>query len=105
MGSVPASAFREPQDLYFTQLVAGYWAAFARDLNPNPPREYLQARGYENILEVTDQSGPWNPVGRGSREGPIRRLDWPPQTSQYLEQDQCTYLNYSLDYYINSNRG
>ena len=104
-GTISPNQVREPQDLYFAQLVSGYWSAFTRSLDPNPSADYLRVRGYDNTLEAIQASGPWQPVGVGSEKGPIQRLDWPPYVSDYLELDQCQFLNYSLSYYIDSNRG
>jgi hypothetical protein len=103
--TVGADQYRDPQDLYYEQLVSGYWAEFTKSLQPNPALEYLQVRGYTNTIEAIKIGGSWDPIVQGSRTGPVKRLNWPPVTSDYLEVEQCTYLNYSLTYYLDSNRG
>lgn len=40
---------RDKEDLKASQLISGYYAAFARTGNPNPPLAYLEARGYINV--------------------------------------------------------
>lgn len=104
-GTVAPDQIRDPQDLYYAQLVSGYWAEFAKSLQPNPDLEYLQVRGYSNTIEAIKIGGQWDPIIRGGHSGPIKRLNWPPVTSGYLEVEQCSFLNYSLSYYLEADRG
>ena len=103
-GTVGANQIREPQDLWFTQLMSGYWTAFIRTLDPNPDLEYLKVRGYEETLEAVGQSGPWKAVQNGNTDGPVLALDWPAQTIPYRDAEQCTWLNYTLTYYLDKHQ-
>jgi hypothetical protein len=35
-----------------------------------------------------------------SATGPMAHLDWPITISQFRDLDQCTFLNYSINYYL-----
>jgi hypothetical protein len=43
-------------------------------------------------------SGPWEPVD--SATGPTKELDWPSPTVEFPELEQCAWLNYSINYYL-----
>lgn len=90
---------RDARDLQASQLVSGYYAAFARTGSPNPPEAYLRARGYESTLAAVRQTGAWEPV-RAGEEGPAKQLDYPARTIAFPETEQCRFLNYSLSYYL-----
>lgn len=49
------------------------------------------------------ESGTWPKVS--GKTGPSKDLDWPAPTVIFPELAQCAFLNYSVDYYLNSNRG
>ncbi|KAK4149756.1 hypothetical protein C8A00DRAFT_18603 [Chaetomidium leptoderma] len=53
---------RDGLDVGFMQLVVDYWAAFARQGDPNPQRGWLQARGYEGTLRELERVGKWEAV-------------------------------------------
>ena len=88
---------RDANDLFSTQLVSAYFAAFVRSGQPNPSEEHLAVRGYGKTLEAVREYGRWESV-RGE-EGPIRLLDYPSVESGFLEAEQCAFLNYSIHYY------
>ena len=49
------------------------------------------------------QSGPWPEVS--SRTGPTKALDDVSPTVPFPDQPQCDFLNYTISYYLDSNRG
>jgi hypothetical protein len=89
---------RDAADLYSLQLVSGYFAEFAKSGQPNPPLEYLRARGYHHTITAISETGPWLEVG--SQNGPIQRLDYPSYRSPFQDMAQCDWLNYPIDYYL-----
>lgn len=89
---------RDERDLQASQLISGYYAAFARTGSPNPDEAYLQARGYEDTLSAVRQTGIWEPVH--GEQGPAKQLDYPSWTMSFPETQQCAFLNYSLSYYL-----
>ncbi|KAK5117032.1 hypothetical protein LTR62_006753 [Meristemomyces frigidus] len=95
--------FRDVYDLYSLQLESSYYAWFAKRGDPNAPLSYLQARGYEVTIQGSRLSGPWEPVK--GLQGPIKLLDWPSVTSGFVDVPQCTFLNYTLSYYLTADRG
>ena len=102
-GNLRANQQRNEDDLYFTQLASGYWAEFVKSGQPNPNRDYLRVRGYDRTLDAVTQSGDWTAV-QGD-QGSIELLDYPSHSSGFVDVDQCAYLNYSISYYLDSNRG
>ena len=111
---------RDAQELYFTQLIAGYWAQFTKTQNPNFSDAYLKVRGYTKTLEAVQESGQWEAVTAGNGDGTtkvtagdfdastgseMRQLDYPPHQTGFIDVPQCAFLNYSLEYYLTSNRG
>ncbi|KAF2739666.1 acetylcholinesterase precursor [Polyplosphaeria fusca] len=91
---------RDAEDLYTTQLVAGYFGAFARNGDPNPDLEYLRVRGYERMVEAVEETGEWGAVGEGEGEDEIRVFDWPGSKGEFVDVEQCEWLGYGLDYYL-----
>ncbi|KAH0281186.1 carboxylesterase family protein-like protein, partial [Aureobasidium melanogenum] len=89
---------RDANDLKSVQLESGYFAAFVRSLDPNPPASYLQVRGYTNTTQGVKESGPWQPVANA--KGPMKLLDFPSLTADFQDLPQCAFLNYSISYYI-----
>ncbi|KAG8156751.1 hypothetical protein KVR01_013356 [Diaporthe batatas] len=89
---------RDARDLKASQLISGYYAAFARTGSPNPGEDYLAARGYDDTLAAVRGTGPWDPVS--GDEGPAKQLDYPAETISFLDVPQCAFLNYSLSYYL-----
>lgn len=94
---------RDDLDLKASQLISGYFAQFAKTGDPNPDLEYLKVRGYTNTTQGVRASGPWSEVT--SKTGPSKNLDWPAPTVEFPELPQCAWLNYSISYYLDSNRG
>nr|OQO20356.1 hypothetical protein B0A51_12020 [Rachicladosporium sp. CCFEE 5018] len=93
---------RDANDLKASQLISGYFAQFAKNGDPNPDAEYLRVRGYTNDTIGVQQSGPWLPVQ--SETGPTKDLDYPAKTQIFPDLAQCTFLNYTLAYYLNGGR-
>ncbi|EIM80392.1 alpha/beta-hydrolase [Stereum hirsutum FP-91666 SS1] len=60
---------REPQDVYYTNLIQDMWASFARTGNPNPDVAYLRARGYNSTLAIFSNST--------ESEGQAQGWKWP----------------------------
>lgn len=89
---------RDARDLRASQLISGYYAAFARTGEPNPSEAYLAARGYGDTLAAVREAGAWDPVSGDM--GPAKRLDYPAETISFPEVLQCAFLNYSLSYYL-----
>ncbi|KAK4891263.1 hypothetical protein LTR27_010065 [Elasticomyces elasticus] len=90
--------FRDAADLYSLQLEGSYYSWFAKTGEPNAPLAYLKARGYQTVIEGQRASGPWDPVQ--GMQGPVKLLDWPSVSSDFIDKPQCAFLNYSLTYYI-----
>ena len=101
-GNIPTSLLRDDNDIYLAQVATSYWGEFIKSGQPNPSEDYLRVRGYTNVLGVVQNAGPWEAV-RGS-EGPIERLDYPPKSDAFVDVEQCAWLNYTLSYYLDSNR-
>ncbi|KAJ7138056.1 Alpha/Beta hydrolase protein [Mycena epipterygia] len=43
---------RNERDIEYTTMIQDMWASFARTGDPNPPKSYLAARGYESTLKA-----------------------------------------------------
>lgn len=89
---------RDANDLYSTQLTAGYFAEFTKTGQPNPPLSYLAIRGYTTTISAVEKTGPWNAVAND--QGPIERLDYPSTPSSFIDLPQCAFLNYSINYFL-----
>ncbi|KAK2036809.1 carboxylesterase family protein [Colletotrichum somersetense] len=89
---------RNDNDLKSVQLSSAYFASFVRELQPNPGDEYLSVRGYTDTSSGVAASGPWEPVS--GLDGPIKRLDVVSKTDTFQDVEQCSFLNYSVSYYI-----
>ncbi|KAK3699485.1 hypothetical protein LTR37_016442 [Vermiconidia calcicola] len=94
---------RNADDLKAAQLISGYFAQFAKIGDPNPSLEYLQVRGYTNTIAAVKEGGAWEEVQ--SKTGPTKALDYPALTVEFPDLPQCAFLNYSIGYYLDSNRG
>jgi carboxylesterase type B len=88
---------RDPADLYTTQLSVGYFTEFIRSGQPNPSEEYLNARGYDTMLDNVRKYGPWEKIA--GLDGPIRILDYPSVSSDFIDKPQCAFLNYSITFF------
>ncbi|KAF4550294.1 Carboxylesterase-like protein 6 [Elsinoe fawcettii] len=93
---------RDEQDLLSTQLTTAYFGAFVRNLDPNPGRRYLEARGYGNVIRGTEESGEWEAV-EGDK-GPIKALDTVSRTREFKDLEQCAFLNYTISYYLDGGK-
>ncbi|EOA91876.1 uncharacterized protein SETTUDRAFT_113937 [Exserohilum turcica Et28A] len=92
---------RDNEDLWSEQLTTGYFAAFIRSADPNPPRSYLDVRGYARESEGARRFGEWKTVDATREAGDeIRFLDWPSKSTGYQDVEQCAWLGYPLDYYL-----
>ncbi|RAR05633.1 acetylcholinesterase precursor [Stemphylium lycopersici] len=92
---------REPEDLWSEQLTTSYFAAFVRGGDPNPSLSYLDVRGYEKEIEGVKRFGPWKEVDATKEMGDeVRFLDWPSKSVGYQDVEQCAWLGYPLDYYL-----
>ncbi|KAI6786655.1 carboxylesterase family protein-like protein, partial [Hortaea werneckii] len=92
------SPLRDANDLYANQLISGYFAAFTRTRDPNPPLSYLIVRGYVTETAGVKESGPWLPVH--GENGPSKVLNFPAPTVEFPDMPQCAFLNYSISYYL-----
>jgi hypothetical protein len=76
---------RTTADIGHTNLQQDMWGAFARTGNPNPPEEYLQARGYEDSLAVFQRFS-WREFGGDS----AMNIDYPnPSNGDLPWADKC----------------
>lgn len=92
------SVLRDDRDLPSVHLVMSYFASFVKTGNPNAEYSYLKVRGYDDVLSAVEATGAWEPVS--SRNGPIRKLDYPSTAAHFVDVPQCAWLNYSLSYYL-----
>lgn len=90
---------RDPADLYYTQLTTSYFASFVKNGDPNPELGYLQVRGYDKVVEAVKKTGTWGEVKKN--RGEIRLLDYPGKKGTFVDTEQCQWLGYGLDYYLN----
>jgi carboxylesterase type B len=91
---------RDGLDVPFMQLVMDYWTSFARNGNPNPSKEYLEARGYWSTLEQIGDVGPWNPATKDVPN--LRLLQWDGRHINHTEVEQCKALGMDLDFWEDS---
>ena len=94
-------SIREPEDLWSAQLVSSYFAAFVRSGDPNPELRYLEQRGYDRVIEGVRKYGRWGEVSATRRSGDeVRLLDWPSRSTEWVDVEQCEWLGYPLEYYL-----
>ncbi|GES57491.1 carboxylesterase family protein [Aspergillus terreus] len=89
---------RDGMDLDTVQLLTAYFAEFVRSGQPNPPAEYLEARGYQSTLEAVRSFDPWEPVTHS--EGPVQLLGYPSFSGPFQDVGQCEFLEYPITYYF-----
>ncbi|KAK2754559.1 hypothetical protein FQN54_006960 [Arachnomyces sp. PD_36] len=102
-GNLDTELVRNDDDIWFGQVVSGYWGEFVKSGQPNPDPEYLRVRGYSKTLEATGANGEWKAVGPDAVVdlGQVMQLDYPLSTSTgWVDLEQCKFLNYSIDYYL-----
>ncbi|KAJ5536021.1 hypothetical protein N7513_009207 [Penicillium frequentans] len=76
---------RTPADIGHTNLQQDMWGAFARTGNPNPPKEYLKVRGYEDSLAVFEKFS-W----RGYDGHSAMNIDYPdPSNGEMPWAEKC----------------
>ncbi|KAJ7352027.1 alpha/beta-hydrolase [Mycena albidolilacea] len=86
-----AQPIRNARDIGYTTLIQDMWASFARTGNPNPPRAYLEARGYQSTL---DALGRWTWPEYTADKPDIGRLQYPsPATGPLPDVAQCKVIN------------
>ena len=89
---------RDGNDLLASQLASTYFASFVKTGNPNPDVEYLNVRGYSDVLAQVLQSGTWDAVS--SKTGPAKSLDAVARTIEFPELEQCVWLSEPVSYYL-----
>lgn len=92
--SVP---FRDPNDLFFSQLTVDHWTAYAWTYNPNPSQAYLAARRYQTTLEEIQRSVTWEPVD--IHQPSLRKLEYPSTQEPFEETEQCDFLHFPFNFY------
>ncbi|KAM3414462.1 hypothetical protein BST61_g9627 [Cercospora zeina] len=93
---------RDRNDLLASQLISGYFAQFTKTGDPNPDVEFLKVRGYFDALEQVEKSGKWEAVC--DKTGPAKSLDVVSRSIRFPELKQCTWLNYTISYYLDGGR-
>ena len=105
-GNVPV--LRDRNDLYTVQLTTAYFGEFIRSGRPVPRVDTMRLRGvgYESVVEAMtgglnggEAIGEWAPIG--NKREMIKFLDYPPKTTGFVDVEQCAWLGYPLDYYLN----
>ena len=102
-GNMEPEIVRNDDDIWFGQVMTGYWSEFVRSGQPNPSQEYLEIRGYHKTQEAVQGTGDWRAVEPDTieDEGQVMLLDYPLSTqSGWVDMEQCRFLNYSLEYYL-----
>jgi len=76
-------------DIVFTNTENYFIASFARTHNPQPTKQYLEARGagYESTLQITSKV-PF-PGYASQSSGVVHHFDLPPSNSGPVRQAQC----------------
>ncbi|KAJ7739568.1 alpha/beta-hydrolase [Mycena metata] len=83
---------RNARDIAHTVMIQDLWSSFARSGDPNPPRAYLEARGYESTLEALSH---WTwPKYTASKPG-VAQLQYPGVTTGTLPNiARCKVLGF-----------
>lgn len=89
---------RDEDDIPFSQYTLDSWTAFGRTADPNPGVEFLRARGFADTLARVENLTPWEAVDAGDPKSRI--LDVQPKGEKFKELEQCTVLDFPLDYYL-----
>lgn len=92
-------SYADPLDFLTQVITTTYFAEFIRSGQPNPTEAYLMARGYKDALTGYRKSGPWNMV-TGDSGKQMKQMDYPAYDSQFVDEPQCAFLNYSISYYL-----
>ncbi|THC88456.1 hypothetical protein EYZ11_012097 [Aspergillus tanneri] len=89
---------RDPPDLDSVRVVSAYFSEFVRSGQPNPPGEYLQARGYSTTLDVIKHFDRWEPIS--NFEGPMQLMGFPSVRANFQDIAQCDFLGYPMTHYF-----
>lgn len=100
-GSLPETMpLRDELDLPFMQMSLDIWASFARTYNPNPDPAFLAARGFTDVAAQLATESEWVPVtAQNVGTAPLRQLQWGSFMTGFKESSQCSFLNFSLNFY------
>lgn len=91
--------YRDDNDLFDTQLMSDYFASFVRTFDPNPSLEYLTVRGYLPTLAAAN-NGTWSSIDPSNPAGSVRRINYPPSETTFIDVPQCAFLQYPITYYL-----
>lgn len=94
-----AIQYRAMEDLYATQLISDYISSFIRTLDPNPSLDYLTVRNYTKTLDVVKNLS-WKSINSTEPQGSVQRLDYPATADTFIDTEQCKFLNFPIDYYL-----
>ncbi|KAF2201540.1 alpha/beta-hydrolase [Delitschia confertaspora ATCC 74209] len=89
---------RDELDIPFSQYLVDTWTAFAREKNPHPDRDFLEARGFTNTSRIIGKLMEWRPSSSGKPV--VRLLDTNVKDVEYTEVEQCNALGLPLNYYF-----
>ncbi len=80
------------------QMQLDTWTSFARTFNPNPEPAFLDVRGYTASAKQLSAQEEWVAVSKSNiNTKPLRQLEWPSFMTEFKEQSQCSFLNFSLN--------
>ena len=99
------SADRDGYDHGFAQLVLDTWAAFMWNHDPNPKREFLDARGFYNTTDAINEAGgfgSWKPVGKTNNTRTLRSLQRGMTDVPFEDVSQCQTIGLPLDYWTDT---
>ncbi|THH00985.1 hypothetical protein EW026_g1621 [Hermanssonia centrifuga] len=98
-GNLPSDLpLRDDKDLPFMQMQLDTWTSFARTFNPNPEPAFLDVRGYTASAKQLSAQEEWVAVSKSNiNTKPLRQLEWPSFMTEFKEQSQCSFLNFSLN--------
>ncbi|KAI9653178.1 MAG: hypothetical protein M1831_006136, partial [Alyxoria varia] len=99
---VGGSDDRDGKDHLLQQVALDSWSSFVRDHDPNPRKEYLNARGYKYTRDSYRESGPWKEVGEGEGGRTLRQFNVGPEFQQapFADIKQCEDIGQPIDQYF-----
>lgn len=91
-GEVP----RDENDIPLAQVAVDYWTSFARTGDPNPEEGYMNARRYQDSLDMMKEAGRW---GQLTAEEPdrIRLMQALPHDTMWSESERCRKMGIPVD--------